>query len=70
MDRNIMRRRLGVFASSAVLATGLVLAAGGTAFAQTPGLPGVNGVAGTAGASGGVVGGDGTAGGFATTATG
>lgn len=36
MDRNI-RRRLGFFVSSGILATGLVLAAGGTAFASDNG---------------------------------
>jgi hypothetical protein len=39
MDRNI-RRRLGVFVSSGILATGLVLASGGTAFASDNGGPG------------------------------
>lgn len=38
MNRNIIRRRLGVFASAAVLAIGLVLSAGSTAFAA-PGEP-------------------------------
>jgi hypothetical protein len=59
MDRNIMLRRLGVFASSAVLATGLVLASGASAFAA----PGGNG-------SSGLNGGNGTNGGNSTTSGG
>jgi hypothetical protein len=52
MDRNV-RRRLGVFVSSWVLATGLVLAAGGTALASNDGGNGGNGGAGGAGGAGG-----------------
>lgn len=48
MDRNI-RRRLGVFASSSVLATSLVLAAGGTAFAANGGPGGSGGNGGNGG---------------------
>ena len=42
MNRKI-RRRLGVFVSSGVLATGLILTAGGTAFASNDGGPGGSG---------------------------
>lgn len=52
MNRNI-RRRLGVFVSSGILATGLVLAAGGTAFASNDGGVGGNGGNGGAGGNGG-----------------
>ncbi len=52
MDRNI-RRRLGVFVSSGVLATGLVLAAGGTAFASANGGNGGPGGDGGNGGQGG-----------------
>jgi hypothetical protein len=52
MNRNI-RRRLGVFVSSGILATGLVLAAGGTAFASNDGGPGGDGGNGGQGGQGG-----------------
>ena len=50
MDRNI-RRRLGVFVSSGVLATGLVLAAGGTALASDGGHGGNGGNGGYGGSA-------------------
>ncbi len=52
MDRNI-RRRLGVFVSSGILATGLVLAAGSTAFASDNGGDGGPGGDGGNGGQGG-----------------
>jgi hypothetical protein len=72
MDRNI-RRWLGVFVSSGILSTGLVLAAGGTAFASDNGSNGGPGGDGGNGGQGenslfvdggnGGIGGDGGAGG-------